>query len=327
MSRGSRSTPEQRVASLKERLRDLPAELRATELRQSLRDGSNFVIEQVAKLSQKYAVAGIEPELVQAYQRFAVDGHECDKGCRAKLAIVETLLPLDFDDPDFWLAGVAYQQHEPVWNGSVDTAADIRGLSAFGLVRSRLMAPSDLLIVLTDLLADKEPVTRTHAAKALAAAALPGTAALLRLKASVGDDSTEVMGACFTGLLELDAGRHLEFVAAFLNSPSDTAIEAALALGSSRNREAALLLLKACENCRPDRVEPFWISVGLSRQPEAVAFLIERIERSSPNAEHALRALAPFRAYDDIADRVLTAVQASKSRELANAYRTAFTPK
>jgi len=92
-----------------------------------------------------------------------------------------SLLPLDFEEPEFWLAGMKYRQHEPVWNGSIDTATDIRGVSAFGLVRSRLVAPSDLLIALTDLLSDSEFVARAHAARAIAAAGLPGCAALLRL--------------------------------------------------------------------------------------------------------------------------------------------------
>ena len=108
---------------------------------------------------------------------------------------------------------------------------------------------------------------RSHAARAIAASGLPGCVALLRLKASFGDSNSEVLGACFTGLLELDANRHVEFVATFLQSHTDAAIEAALALGSSRNREAAMLLLKSCERCPSERVEPFWISLGLSRQP------------------------------------------------------------
>ena len=267
------------------------------------------------------------PDLISAWHRFLNDGAECDKGCRAKLAIVEALLPLDFEEPEFWLAGMKYRQHEPVWNGSIDTATDIRGVSAFGLVRSRLVAPSDLLIALTDLLSDSEFVARAHAARAIAAAGLPGCAALLRLKASVGDSNSEVLGACFTGLLELDANRHVEFVGTFLQSHSDSAIEAALALGSSRNREAALLLLKSCERCSSDRIEPYWISLGLSRQPEAVEFLIARINTTSSDAIHAIRALAPIRTYENISDRVLAAVQASRSRELAAAHRTEFLPR
>ena len=74
-------------------------------------------------------------------------------------------------------------------------------------------------------------------------------------------------------------------------------------------------------------MEPFWISLGLSRQPEAVEFLISRINTASPAAVHAIRALAPIRAYDNIADRVLAAVQAAGSRELATAHRIEFLPK
>ena len=161
---------------------------------------------------------------------------------------------------------------------------------------------------------------------AIAASGLPGCVALLRLKASLGDSSSEVLGACYSGLLELDPGHHVEFVAGFLNSSTDIAIEAALALGSSRNRDAAKLLLKACAKCLADRVEPFWISLGLSRQPEAVDFLISRISASAPDAVHAIRALAPIRLYDDIANRVLVEVQATRSRELSTVYNASFNP-
>lgn len=256
MPRIRRTTPDQRLAQLRQRLQDQSLNTMTADLRSAMCDESNFVVEQIAKTVREHALSELVPDLISAWHRFLNDGAECDKGCRAKLAIVEALLPLDFEEPEFWLAGMKYRQHEPVWNGSIDTATDIRGVSAFGLVRSRLVAPSDLLIALTDLLSDSEFVARAHAARAIAAAGLPGCAALLRLKASVGDSNSEVLGACFTGLLELDANRHVEFVATFLQSHSDSAIEAALALGSSRNREAAFLLLKSCERCSSDRICP-----------------------------------------------------------------------
>jgi len=326
MARSRRTTPDQRLTQLRQRLKDLSPRMMTAELRLALCDASNFVVEQAAKVAREHTLSELVPDLVSAYHRFLNDGVDCDKGCRAKLAIVEALLPLDFEEPDFWLAGIQYRQQEPVWNGSIDTATDLRGVCAFGLVRSRLIAPSDLLIALTDLLADSEFVARAHAARAIAAAGLPGSAALLRLKAAIGDSNTEVLGACFTGLLELDATRHVDFVARFLQSHSDAAIEAALALGSSRNREAAMLLLKSCERCSPDRMEPFWISLGLSRQPEGVDFLITRISKVGPDAIHAIRALAPIRSYDNTASRVLAAVEATKSRELAAVHRTEFLP-
>jgi len=46
------------------------------------------------------------PDLVSAYHRFINDAADRDKGCHVKLAIVEALLPLDFKEPDFWLAGM-----------------------------------------------------------------------------------------------------------------------------------------------------------------------------------------------------------------------------
>ena len=124
MSRRRRTTPDQRLALLRQRLKDLSPNTMAADLRLALSDESNFFVQHVAKVIREHTLSELVPDLVSAYHRFLEDGAECDKGCRAKLAIVEALLPLDFEEPDFWLAGMRYRQQEPVWNGSIDTAID-----------------------------------------------------------------------------------------------------------------------------------------------------------------------------------------------------------
>lgn len=128
MSRSRRVPPEQRLALLRQRLQDLSPAAMITELRSALGDESNFVVQQVAKVIQEQTLRELIPNLVSAYHRFLSDGAECDKGCRARLAIVEALVAVDFEDPDFWFADLKYRQQELVWSGSIDAAIDIRGV-------------------------------------------------------------------------------------------------------------------------------------------------------------------------------------------------------
>ena len=55
---------------------------------------------------------------------------------------MEALARLGYDDPSVFLRGLRHIQFEPVYGGRVDTAVDLRGASAFGLVESggRLLA-------------------------------------------------------------------------------------------------------------------------------------------------------------------------------------------
>ena len=63
---------------------------------------------------------------------------------------------------------------------------------------------------------------------------------LLRLRALSGDDEPEVMGAVFSGLLELHRQQGMAFVARFLEKAPDVTAEAAMALGlDSRRRSLA----------------------------------------------------------------------------------------
>ena len=46
------------------------------------------------------------------------------------------------DGIGFWLFGMRYRQHEPVWGATTDTAVDLRSTCAMGLVNTGAVAPS-----------------------------------------------------------------------------------------------------------------------------------------------------------------------------------------
>jgi len=74
-----------------------------------------------AKLSQF-----IDP-LIAAFNRFMEKPSTTDKGCVAKTAIAKALYELESPAHDVFIRGIHHVQHEPVWGGQSDTAADLAG--------------------------------------------------------------------------------------------------------------------------------------------------------------------------------------------------------
>lgn len=319
-----RTTPDERLTLLRQAGQQLTGPALAETVRRALSERSHFVVALAAELARQHELRELTDDLVAAYGRFLTDPIETDKGCRAKTAIVETLVQLDYDDPEFYREGMKYRQLEPAWGKPEDTASNLRGHGAFGLIRSRLASPSDTILALVDLLNDDDRIARAHAVRAIGASGSASAVPLLRLKASLGDLDPEVIGACFSAMLELDPARSVEFVGGFLRAEVDIAIEAAASLGSSRDARAATLLLSACNACSGELVEPFYISLGLSRQAEATEFLIGRIATNHPAAVIAVKALAPGRFYGDLTDRVRAAVDSGRDRNVAAVFREQF---
>ncbi len=76
------------------------------------------------------------PDLLAAFRRFLADPSK-DKGCLAKIAIAEALTRLEHEEAEIFLEGIRHMQREPVWGGTEDTAAWLRGLCAIGLAGCR----------------------------------------------------------------------------------------------------------------------------------------------------------------------------------------------
>jgi len=72
------------------------------------------------------------PELVTAFDRLLACGAELDKGCVALSATARALFTVGCDDYELFLKGMRHVHMEPVWGGSVDTAAELRGMCAMG---------------------------------------------------------------------------------------------------------------------------------------------------------------------------------------------------
>jgi hypothetical protein len=181
------------------------------------------------------------PALLAAYARFLEKPVKQDPSCFAKKAIARALVALDCNHAEFFSRGLRYRQLEPVWGGTADTAADVRASCAIGLVASGYPRA---LVELAPLFFDPEPGARMGAVRAAACGNPREAELLLRSKVLAGDAEPQVLGECFTGLLQVEPDESIDFVAAHLEHADDAVRElAALALGESR-LAAALAPLK-----------------------------------------------------------------------------------
>jgi len=225
-----------------EALRSADEDAAIPQLRKTLKDRSNFVAGKAAKVAGERGFRALEPDLVSAFERFMRDPVKSDPQCWAKNAIVKALKDLDHTDASVYLRGIEHFQMEPVWGGSEDSAATLRGTCAHALVSCQLDSFS-ILTRLTDLLADPAAPVRIDAACAIAQLSAREGSLPLRLKALAGDSEPEVIGHCLISLLNLDPAGHLPLVASFLRKDDlDVRIEAAAALAQSREPRSLEIL-------------------------------------------------------------------------------------
>jgi len=300
----------------------VPAHL--AELRRALSDKASLVAAAAAEIVGARLLAEFAPDLAAAFDRFMVDPEETDKLCRAKLAIVETLNKLEYEQEDIFLTGIRHVQKEPRWGGSEDTAADLRGSAAFGLVR---INHRDVMLLLADLLADPEKVARMAAAQALGETHSPAAIPLLRFKARTGDKDSEVTAECLTALMIADPKESLPFVTQFLRSPHEALQHgAAFALAESRRPEALAVLKEqfpkaGCESLQ----EVILLAISMTRLPAAVEFLFEVLAAAKQSAAlAALSALAIHRHNDSVHDRVAAVVAQKADAALLERFKKKF---
>lgn len=319
-------TMEAKLARLKELRADPHAPTAAAELKKVLADRSNYVASRAAEVVGEFGLRDLVPDLLAAFDRFLVNPVKTDPQCLAKNALAEALTKMGHDDADFYRMGMRHFQPEPVWGGEQDTAAHLRGTCAFGLVQSSCGDGLDTLNRLVDLLADPEKPTRIDAARAVANFSRREGIPLLRLKVMSGDEA-EVIGACFGALLEMSPRESVEFVAGYLKSANaDVALEAAAALGESKE-PAAFEALKQCweQTYDAEFKRSLLLSMGLSRQPAALEFLLSVI-RTEPaaTAADAIAALYPFRYQAQAREKAEEAVRANGHASLRPAFEKVF---
>jgi HEAT repeat protein len=281
------------------------------QLRKALKDRNNYLASKAAALAGELGLQTLAPDLAVAFDRFFADPGKSDPQCWAKNAIAKALKDLGHDDPAIFIRGMKHFQPEGVWGGRSDSAATLRSVCALALAGCALDRVT-ILTHLVDLFADPEKVVRVDAARAVAQMPGPEAVLLLRLKALSGDRESEVTGQCFACLLEMSPGDGIPFVARFLNGEdTDLRLEAIAALGACPELEAVEILKDFWENnADPEIKQAILRSLGTSRQPVAIEFLLTVLDDGRPEyAAICVTALATGRFREEVRDRVAAAVK------------------
>jgi len=287
-----------------------------SEIRDALRAPVGLLVAAAAK-----CVADDHPTLFEefgaAFDRLCDKGAQRDPGCRGKLALLSALYDLDRWDAAFD-RGVRYVQAEPQWGGSVDTAAQLRGLCGMALAH---FLRSDALDVLGELLADPERATRVAAAQALGNAGRADATALLRFKLLSGDAEPLVQSACFESLLVLAKDDALPFVGRFLARDGETAEVAVLALGASHLAGAQALIAAWSARVLPEpRRRVGYLALALLRIDAATEELLALVSSgSAPDATSAAAALTTFKDDPTLRERIVKATREQRDRGVREA--------
>ena len=115
---------------------------------------------------------------------------------------------------------------------------------------------------------------------------------LLRLRANLGTDEPEVLGACYAGVLRIEGVAAIPWVARFLAGADEAAGEAALALAGTHSAEAVDALRKALAEAHDRWFRSVLLSaLGLTRQDSAMELLLDLVKADSLDAEAAIEAI------------------------------------
>jgi hypothetical protein len=309
-----------------EALRTAPPAVAEEAVRRALKDRSNYLASRAAALVGDLHMRGLVPDLVAAFDRFMTTPAKSDPQCWAKNAIAKALHHLEHDDPAVFLRGIAHLQPEPVWGGSEDTAATLRGTCALALAGTRLDT-FEILVRLTDLLADPEKPVRIDAARALGQLGARECALPLRLKALSGDRDPEVTGECLSALFGLSARSGLDVARRLLTADDgDVRLEVAGVLAGSHEPEALDILKEFWDGQADPEVRRSIVAMlGGSPLPAAAEFLLAVVQdASAPMAAHAISALRAGRYHAQTEERVAAIVAGRHDPELSAALQAAF---
>ena len=271
MARGAhKAAPlEDQLAAMNDLRHDSDSPATRKELAKCLASKINLLAAKAARIVGECKIEELAPRMLEAFDRFMIRPETTDRRCEAKLAIVKALEEVEHQAHEPFLRGIRHVQMEPTWTPpyQVDTAVELRAVSAIGLVRTNY---PDVGVELVTLLADPARDARIGAVRAIAYWGTQAGALLLRFKILSGDPETEVLGECLSGLLYLDR-RSLDFVAGYLDHENDALAEgAALALGESRREEAFEILKRHVDS--PIRAT-IMLAIALLRRDDAIDYL------------------------------------------------------
>jgi HEAT repeat protein len=282
---------DQQIAAL-DALRSAPESDRRDPLRKALAHKSNFLAAKAANLIREFDLRDLVPDLLKAFDRFFQDAEKSDPQCWAKNAISRALAAFEFQESEVFLRGMRHIQLEPVWGGRSDTAGTLRATCALALVQCRSLGNDDVLKYLVDLLADKDKSVRAEVERAIEQVGSPSAALLLRLRASLGNDEPEVLGACYSGILRLEGVSAIPWVGRFLATGDEAAGEATLAIAGTHSPQAFNALQKSLETAHDPWFRSVLLSaIALTRQDGAMEFLLDLVNTESVDAERAIAAV------------------------------------
>ena len=299
-----------------EELSRQPIETWTGPLRAALGLRYNYVVAKAADLVARERLVELTPEILAAYDRFFEDPVKTDPQCWAKNALSRALAAFELQDSEPFLRGLRHIQWEPTWGGRTDTAGALRGTCALALVQCRDLSEPVLLRYLVTTLVDTDKVVRNNAVRAIEQMGSEAAALMLRLRAEVGHDEPEVLGACYAAVLNLDGLTALPWAAKFLEGEEDAAGEAALAIAATHSPEAFALLRDRWRK-GPD----VWLSsvllsaISLTRQNEATDFLLALVEKEDLRADQAVEAMLRSLPSDETLQRLKTLVKGSTRLE------------
>jgi HEAT repeat protein len=309
---------EEQIAAL-EGLRQQPEQSRAEALRKVLGGKNNFLVAKAADLIREFGLALLIPELLAAFDRFFDSPTKTDPQCWAKNAISRALAALEHQDAQAFLRGMRHIQMEPVWGGRSDTAGTLRATCALALVQCRSLSEADLLAHLVELLGDKDKAVRADVVRAIEQVGSRSCALLLRLRAVIGSDEPEVLGACYSAILRIEGAGTIPWVARFLATADDSAAEAALAIAGTHSGEGFEVLREYLGKTADPWFRCVLLSaIALTRQDVALEFLLELVGTESLEAETAIEAVLRSMPAPETVKRLETLV-AGNSR-LARAF-------
>jgi HEAT repeat protein len=316
---GKRSFEEQ-IAAL-DSLRQQAPEACTEPLRKALEHRNNFVVAKAADLVRVFQFQQLIPELLIAFDRFFENPVKTDPQCWAKNALSRTLAAFEHQDAAVFLRGMRHIQLEPVWGGSSDTAGTLRATCALALVQCGSLLEPDLLAHLVELFADKDKSVRIEAARAIEQVGSPSAALLLRLRAVLGADEPEVLGACYSGILRIEGASAIPWISRFLASSDDPAAEAALAIaGTHSARGFDILRERFTEESDPWFRSVLLSAIALTRQDAALEFLFDLVRTESLQAEPAIEAILRSMPSGEVTKRLEKLV--AGNQRLARAFAT-----
>ncbi|HVZ18416.1 MAG TPA: hypothetical protein VG897_14950 [Terriglobales bacterium] len=294
------------------------------ELRAALKDRSNLVIAKAAAMAAEFRLTELIPDMVAAFERLMKNPAKLDKRCAATFAIATALHAMDYLEPDVYLAGIRHIQMEASFGPPVDEGAKLRAQCALGLVRTR--HPQALLMV-AELLADKEPHARLGATRAFASNGGDAGVMLLRYKALIGDKDPEVLAEVFAGLLSADLSNSLPFVARFMDSDdSDIAESAVLAIASQRDAAAFEALREKWDrSVHLDIRKVLLTGMATMRMEIATEFLLDLLQSApTSTAVDIVRVLAAYHRDDRVRERIATILENGGNPEIRKAFRESW---